>query len=674
MQTLLAGVFIGLFILFLVKQHTELQSIKAIIGQTNFWYLSVGLVLTVFYAVAQALFYQAALSTIHKKIPFKSSLSLFLKRFFIGTFLPAGFTVSQYAFSSELKRFSINRLENHLASTLYLLTGTLSYAIILVPTVIYLLVTNNLVSELGYGSLIVVAVTALLIWQAYIAFRQKGLLYAFLKRIFPDLPAFLHSWQAHSLDQKGLIASLCYAFVVDFIGVALLFFTFLALHLPPSLALAFIGYVVTILLLSISPFFEGIGLIEFSLVYMFQGFGMSAEKAVAVTILFRFYQLWVPFLAGFFVFIYKRLRTGLVYFPAFLTLMLGLLNIASAARLSLSPRLHILYAIFPRYFITFSRGFVLVSGFFLLLLSYNLLRRSKRAWQISVGLISIISLAHLIKGIDVDEAIFSLVVLLVLVMNRNVYRRQSDVPTFRRGGIVLITSFCATIIYGVIGFTFLDERHFGRQFTFPDALQHTFRLYFELGDKSLVPYTLFAQIFIASIYCTAFFTLIYAAIALFQPAVFLLHTLPEDRELARSLVKKYGHDSLDFFKLYWDKYFYITPDKSAFLAYKLVQNSMALVLGDPVGKDEAAIKKCIQTFCDMAADNGWRVAFQQTSAVYVKVYKSLGWKLLKLGEEAEVNYDGIKPEKRVSLYHSSVRIAWLSGEFLRGAAQTGVGT
>jgi len=84
-----------------------------------------------------------------------------------------------------------------------------------------------------------------------------------------------------------------------------------------------------------------------------------------------------------------------------------------------------------------------------------------------------------------------------------------------------------------------------------------------------------------------------------------------------------------------DKTLFFTSDKSAFLAYRVAGN-YAVVLGDPVGPPEK-IQSIIVEFSETCENNDWRPAFHQTLPDYLETYRKLGFRKLKIGDEAIVD-------------------------------------
>lgn len=98
------------------------------------------------------------------------------------------------------------------------------------------------------------------------------------------------------------------------------------------------------------------------------------------------------------------------------------------------------------------------------------------------------------------------------------------------------------------------------------------------------------------------------------------------------LLRSCGSNSLAFFGLAPENLHFLAPDGAGFIYYRLM-NNVAVVLGDPVCMPEAA-HLIIQSFLDFCAHQNWRVAFYQTSAVYLAAYHALKLHVFKMGEEA----------------------------------------
>jgi phosphatidylglycerol lysyltransferase len=294
-----------------------------------------------------------------------------------------------------------------------------------------------------------------------------------------------------------------------------------------------------------------------------------------------------------------------------------------------------LHQVFPISFLHLSRFFTLLIGFALIISSVNIYKRKKRAFQ-GVFLLSCLSaLFHLTKGLDYEEAIFSLFLVVVLFLTRKSFTVKSSIPDLRWGVIRLGIAAIVALAYGVAGFWFLDPKEFGINFTIGDSIRRTLLFFSLVGDPQVVPRTRYALWFVDSLYLMTITAFLYSGFALFRPVIYRFRTLARERALATDIAFKYGCSSLDYFKLWPDKSYFFSTSLNCFLAYR-VGGSFAVVLGDPVGPEEE-IEATIRKFMELCKENDWGLAFHQTLPDFLPIYRRLGFRKLKIGDEAIVD-------------------------------------
>lgn len=331
----------------------------------------------------------------------------------------------------------------------------------------------------------------------------------------------------------------------------------------------------------------------------------------------------------------SRGRSLPVSMVALATLGSGLLNLYSLIGPALPERTRYLGEIFPLEFLHLSRFLTLLIGFALTISAINIYKRKRRAFQ-SVFLLSGLSIGfHLTKGLDYEEATFSGVLFVLLFLTRHSFTVRSSTPDWRWALNRLLVAIGAATGYGIAGFWFLDPREFGMAFTLGDAIHRTFLFLTLRGDPTLVPHTRHALWFQDSLEVMTVAVIAYAAFALFRPAFYQFRTVPQEREQASRIVAQHGRSSQDFFKYWPDKSLFFSRQEGSFLSYR-VSHGFALVLGDPVGPVEA-IHIPIREFAEMCRENGWKHAFYQTLPDYLPVYTALGYRKLKIGDDAIVN-------------------------------------
>lgn len=342
-----------------------------------------------------------------------------------------------------------------------------------------------------------------------------------------------------------------------------------------------------------------------------------------------------------------RLRSHrlVICFFTLITLGCGLVNLYSVmGGPGLPERLGVLAQFFPVEFRHFSRFVALFTGFALVVAAINIFKRKKRAWSVVV-LLALISIgANLSKGLDYEEASLSLALVVGLYLARRHFTVLSSPPEWETGILRLVVSMVLVVGYGVAGFWFLDETAFHVNFNWHDAIHQTFLFLTASGDPALVPHTRYAQWFLDSLVVIGVMGVVYACFSLFRPALYRLRTLPREHEHARTLVGQHGRSALDFFKSWPDKSLFFSPSQSSFLAYR-VGKGMAVVLGDPIGPEEE-MEPLIREFAEFCREQDWALAFHQTQPTFLPLYRKLGYRRIKIGDDAIVDLTTFSLEGR----------------------------
>jgi phosphatidylglycerol lysyltransferase len=313
----------------------------------------------------------------------------------------------------------------------------------------------------------------------------------------------------------------------------------------------------------------------------------------------------------------------------------GLVNLFSVVSPALPERSAILHEIFPLVFIHLSRFLTLLTGFTLVILSVNIYKRKKRAFQITMLLSFLSIIFYLIKGLDYEEAALSVVLIILLWLSRKIFTVESSIPSIGWGFLQLSIALMMALAYGIAGFWFLDTREFGINFTIGESVKQTFSFLSLVGDSGIVPRTRHARWFLESLNIMTVMAMAYALFAVFRPVVYRFKILPDERKLAEDITSRYGRSALDFFKYWPDKTFYFSESRQCYIAFR-VGGGIALALGDPVGP-EAEIESTIRGFVEFCLNNDWRIAFHQTLPDFLPIYKKLGFRKLKIGDDAIVD-------------------------------------
>jgi phosphatidylglycerol lysyltransferase len=328
-----------------------------------------------------------------------------------------------------------------------------------------------------------------------------------------------------------------------------------------------------------------------------------------------------------------KTRIGLLS-AVILTGLVGVVNLFSAVTPNLHGRSHWLKQFLPFEITASGHIFAALTGFILLTLATNLLRRKRIAWLLTVGLLIISIFSHLLKGLDYEESLLSGVLLAQLLLMRHVFTARSDRPSIAQGVKVLISALLFTLAYGAVGFYLLDGK-FSENFNWSDAIFQTLAMFFTADNAGLQPKTRFGEFFSNSIYVIAASTFTYALLMLLKPVFIRVPASGQEREKARKIVEQYGCSSLAAFTLLSDKSYFFSPSGHSVIAY-VPKGRGAIALGDPIGPIEDR-KEVIVSFQQFCQRNDWYPAFYQTLPDHLNLYQLLGFKVLKIGVEGIVD-------------------------------------
>ncbi len=641
-QFILTILFLGLGLWFVKHERGEITEVKNVLIESRGLWVLAGVVLTFVYILFQGLMYIASFRSVRNRIGLWDAVLLFLKRNLISVFLPAGGISSLAFFTRDIEKKGITKSQINFASSVYGFVGILSVIIVAVPAFIYALFRGSVGSSEWIALTSVIAIISAL-YLMYMSVIRQGIVYRLIIKSIPSWQVFMDDLSQNKIERRHFFITVIYSVIIEITGIMHLYIAMKAMGYEPSLFIAVIGYIVAVVFLIISPFLRGLGAIELSMTYAMMRFGYSNVEALAITLLFRFFEFWLPLFAGIFSFLLKINRLLMRVLPAFLLFILGIINIISVLTPAIASRLTLLQDLLPVDAINVSNYFVFTAGLFLLVTAAFMLKGLRTVWWFALFLTLGSLIGHITKAIDYEEAIVSLLVIFILLATRKEYNIRGN-PKLRYVGIqTALLSILAVLLYGIIGFYFLNKRHFNMDFSLLESIKYTIANYFLVGSNELHPAGHFAHDFLVSINICGFITLSFMIYTLIRPYVFKQVPNLEESEKARDLIEKYGRSALDFFKIYPDKLFFFNPEMSAFVSYR-ISGTYAVVLEDPVTGDDADRKACIRAFDEFCYENGLKNFFYRVPEKSLQLYTQLGKKVMLLGQEGVVDLSSFSLE------------------------------
>ena len=626
--------FIGLGIWFVQHERAELQQVKHLVITSKWDWITIGVVLSVIYVFVHGMMYKASFAAVGSKVEVFDATMLYLKRNFISVFLPAGGVSSLAFFSGDIEKKGVSKSQVNFASSIYGFVGILSVVVIAIPVFIYAIFEGSI----GAGEWVGLIAVFVLIAAVYLIYRSvatKGKIYQLVVKYIPAVDVFLGEFTSNQIERTSFIHTFLWSMLIEIFGIVHIYIAMVALNLEPSFIMATISYIVGVVFLIISPFLRGLGAVEASMTFMLIRMGYSEAAAVSVTFLYRFMEFWIPLVLGALSFLVKINKLLMRIIPALLILVLGIVNVVSVLTPAIHERLVFLKNFLPVSAIAASNYFVLVAGLFLLVTAAFMLKGLKMAWYFAMGLCLLSLVGNLTKAIDYEEAAFSVVVIIGLITSRKEYYVKHNSRLRFLGIQTMLLSIGAVVLYGIIGFYFLDAKHFNVDFSFLQSVKYTLENFVLIESADLVAQDSFARGFLYSINFSGFLSIAFLVYTLIRPYISKDTTEEAEFEWAKTQLDKYGNSAMDYFKTYHDKLIYRSPDFEGFISYRISGN-FAVVLESPVTAPEN-MKAFIKSFDKYCFESGVKSFYYRVAEETLEPFISSGKKKLYLGQEGVVD-------------------------------------
>ncbi|MGZ6826849.1 MAG: phosphatidylglycerol lysyltransferase domain-containing protein, partial [Mycobacteriales bacterium] len=326
----------------------------------------------------------------------------------------------------------------------------------------------------------------------------------------------------------------------------------------------------------------------------------------------------------------------------------GLIDLLSALTPANRARLQALRGVVPGGIRNASTALTVVVGVLLVLVARGLRRRKARAWRVTVGLLTGSVLLHVLKGLDVEEALVALALLVALVALRDEFYAQGD-PRTRWRAVGAFLGLAATGY--VLGMALIGIRasDLAQPWSFTASSEHVLKglfglrgpLHWQVDRRGQKADDLVADVLLSLGLLTAVGT----AYLVLRPAEPAARLTPEDESRMRELLEAHGRrDSLGYFALRRDKSVIWSPSGKACVAYRVVSGVM-LASGDPLG-DPEAWPGAVEAFLATADLHAWTPAVMGCSEAAGTAWARAGLTALEIGDEAVVTVDGFTLEGR----------------------------
>ncbi|HWE57326.1 MAG TPA: phosphatidylglycerol lysyltransferase domain-containing protein [Acidimicrobiales bacterium] len=353
---------------------------------------------------------------------------------------------------------------------------------------------------------------------------------------------------------------------------------------------------------------------------------------------------------------------------AVLLVAVGFLSLISAVSDPLNDRLNLIRRLFPLAVPETAAAITAFFGVALIVLARGVRRGQRRAWVVCQLMLIVVAVLHVIKGVDVEEAVVALGAAGLLYLYRSSFEARTDVIGLARGLSTVLTAAVLVIVAGTLGVEFstvIDHtrHHQVIRVSWWHALQAS--LYRMVGDHHVaIPRRI--NDFLAPTMATATVGLVLALLAvLFRPVVarrfHLESEAPAPARLsrpaaaarpakvadgsvghgvdglarARGVVDRHGSGTLDYFALRPDKDFFFWGDT---IVAHAVYGGVCLVSPDPIGP-VAEREEAWRAFRRYVDGQGWALGGLGIGEDWLPIYRASGMHDLYVGDEAVVRVD-----------------------------------
>lgn len=417
-----------------------------------------------------------------------------------------------------------------------------------------------------------------------------------------------------------------------------------------SFAAAF-AFAATLGILSLIP--GGLGVFDGSLLVMLAGIGTAPEAALAGLLLFRLVYYLVPWLVGVYLGsaligegaasglagVARRWQSspllGLLRLPVgflaglgvrllgFLTFATGVTLLVAAALPAVEERIELTLRLLPLHALELSHLLTVGVGVLLIALSRGIGQQVRGAYLVAMPLLLAGAGLSLLKGVELEVAVFLLAVAGLLRMRRDAFHRLSY-PLFGRRCVLWFLALAGSVVgYGLLGvWVHGDELGESGLWLQADSYLHVARYLRSLPVVVLVPIVWLAW---------GFFRMPRPDLARPDQAALIQ---------AREWLGIHGGGSFAHLAFTGDKHLLYAVGGRALMLVGHIRNRL-VVLGDPMGPAEA-LGRAVVELRDLADRYDLDPVFYEVSDAHLHIYHDAGFALFKVGEMGMVRVEEFK--------------------------------
>jgi uncharacterized membrane protein YbhN (UPF0104 family) len=297
-RTLLWLIVLGTFAsLFLLHSGGELKdAMPVVLGANPFWVV-IALAIQLLMLCLVAGKYWVLMNRLHGPLPPTTLARAHLRRHFVSTTLPLGGPAGLVSFVRDMARVQVCASKAVAVSIRASMVNQVAFVLYLIPALGWLALAGKLSTAmaLAFGGILVLAVLGLTI--AVLLLRSKTTP-ALVRRLPARVVTGLEEIRAHGIRPGDIASGVPFAFLVNIASLLMLASSVWASGHNPGLTTILATRVVATLAMAALPIFQGMGVMEVSIVGMLHASGIPVADALGATMIFRVAQFWMPLAMG----------------------------------------------------------------------------------------------------------------------------------------------------------------------------------------------------------------------------------------------------------------------------------------------------------------------------------------------------------------------------------------
>lgn len=323
LRHLLYAILAILFARFVYLNRGQLVDIVAVMRNGVWYYLLVVVALFALAVQNQGRLYSSIYAILHLPPERKKLSAIFLVSRFMSVAAPSGGLSGAVPFIQDARRRKLAVGTVLVANLIYLIVWYSTFTVVLLIGLLHLFLVNDLQWFEIAESIILIGFTALLVAILALAWLAPAWLSAILHR-FTQLAARIARWLKRpvplTVAQTDALADelshtiyllrhagwgpalrpFAIALLNELLNLLILFFVALAFGVQMNLGVLVATYSIGILFFLISPTPGGLGFVEGILILVMTSLGIADESAATITLGYRGFTFWLPFILGFF--------------------------------------------------------------------------------------------------------------------------------------------------------------------------------------------------------------------------------------------------------------------------------------------------------------------------------------------------------------------------------------